>query len=66
VPQFHVPGRELGAPQKATVKVEVSPKGNNIRYIFTNLTNIRAKQLYEKGYCARGVMELRIMGCWAY
>lgn len=49
-----------GAPQKVTVKVEVSPKGTNIRYIVTNLTNIRAKQLYEKGYCARGAMELRI------
>lgn len=47
-------------PQKVVVKVEVSSMGTNIRYIVTNLTNIRAKELYEKGYCARGAMELRI------
>jgi len=46
--------------QKVVVKVEVSSMGTNIRYIVTNLTNIRAKELYEKGYCARGAMELRI------
>jgi len=47
-------------PQKVVVKVEVSAMGTNIRYIVTNLVQIRAKQLYEKGYCARGAMELRI------
>lgn len=47
-------------PQKVTVKVEVSSMGANIRYVVTNLANVRAKQLYEKGYCARGAMELRI------
>lgn len=47
-------------PQKVVVKVEVSSIGTNIRYIVTNLTKIRAKELYEKGYCARGAMELRI------
>jgi len=47
-------------PQKVVVKVEVSPKGTNIRYVVTNLLNIRSKELYEKGYCARGAMELRI------
>ena len=46
--------------QKVVVKVEVSSMGTNIRYIVTNLTKIRAKVLYEKGYCARGAMELRI------
>ena len=47
-------------PQKVVVKVEVSPMGTNIRYIVTNLTQIKSKELYEKGYCARGAMELRI------
>jgi len=47
-------------PQKVVVKVEVSTMGTNIRYIVTNLTNIKSKELYEKGYCARGAMELRI------
>ncbi len=47
-------------PQKVVVKVEVSEIGTNIRYIVTNLVQFRAKDLYEKGYCARGTMELRI------
>src|SRR4030042_145376 len=34
--------------------------GSNIRYIVTNLTDLRTRDLYEKGYCARGAMELRI------
>jgi hypothetical protein len=46
--------------QKVVVKVEVSSMGTNIRYVVTNLVQIRAKELYEKGYCARGAMELRI------
>lgn len=47
-------------PQKVIVKVEVSDKGTNIRYIVTNMTDYKSKNLYEKGYCARGAMELRI------
>ncbi|TRX66090.1 IS1380 family transposase [Carboxylicivirga sp. M1479] len=47
-------------PQKVVVKVEVSQLGTNIRYIVTNMTDFRTKDLYEKGYCARGAMELRI------
>jgi len=46
--------------QKVVVKVEVSAMGTNIRYIVTNLVDFKAKGLYEKGYCARGAMELRI------
>lgn len=47
-------------PQRVVVKVEVSVMGTNIRYIVSNLDKVRAKELYEKGYCARGAMELRI------
>lgn len=47
-------------PQKVVVKVEASAMGTNTRYIVSNLTQVRAKELYEKGYCARGAMELRI------
>ena len=47
-------------PQKVVVKVEVSDLGTNIRYIVTDLVHFRARDLYEKGYCARGAMELRI------
>ena len=46
--------------QRVIVKVEVSTMGTNIRYIVTSLTDFRTRDLYEKGYCARGSMELRI------
>ena len=46
--------------QRVIVKVEVSSMGTNIRYIVTNLNEFRTRDLYEKGYCARGSAELRI------
>ena len=46
--------------QKVIVKVEVSSMGKNIRYIVTDMRNYRARDIYEKGYCTRGNMELRI------
>lgn len=47
-------------PERVIVKVEVSGKGTNIRYIATDNTQYRAKSIYELGYCQRGAMELRI------
>lgn len=47
-------------PQRVIVKVEVSAKGTNIRYVVTDMRQVRAQSLYENGYCARGAMELRI------
>lgn len=46
--------------ERVIVKVEMSDKGLNIRYIATNLREFRTKKLYEIGYCSRGSMELRI------
>lgn len=46
--------------QRVVVKVEVSSMGTNVRYIVSNIRNIRTKALYENGYCARGAAELRI------
>ena len=46
--------------QRVIVKVEVTTMGTNIRYIVTSLRDYRTRDLYEKGYCARGSMELRI------
>jgi hypothetical protein len=46
--------------QRVVVKVEVNSMGTNTRYIVTDLIQYRTKALYEKGYCARGNMELRI------
>lgn len=47
-------------PERVIVKVEVSSKGLNIRYIVTDIGFIRTKALYENAYCARGQMELYI------
>lgn len=47
-------------PQRVVVKVEVSSQGKNIRYIVTDMRQYRTQDMYEKGYCARGNMELRI------
>lgn len=46
--------------QRVVVKVEANGMGTNIRYIISSLRNVRAKALYEQGYCARGAAELRI------
>lgn len=46
--------------QRVIVKVEATSMGTNIRYIVTNLNDFRTRDLYEKGYCARGSAELRI------
>jgi hypothetical protein len=46
--------------QRVIVKVEISSMGANIRYIVTDQYDYRTRDLYEKGYCARGSMELRI------
>ena len=53
-------------PQRVIVKVEVSSKGTNIRYIVTDIDFIRTKALYENAYCARGQMELYIKEHKAY
>jgi hypothetical protein len=46
--------------QRVIVKVEVSDKGVNTRYIVTDMFNAKAKALYEDVYCKRGSMELYI------
>ena len=47
-------------PQRVVVKVEANSFGTNIRYITSKLKVVRAKDLYEQGYCARGAAKLRI------
>lgn len=46
--------------ERVVVKVEVSSKGTNIRFIVSSFQTVRAKVLYQEGYCARGAAELRI------
>ncbi len=47
--------------QRVIVKIEVTSKGTNIRFIVTHLWEYRTKALYEQGYCGRGRMELNII-----
>lgn len=46
--------------QRVIAKIEVTAKGTNIRYIVTDMHEYRSSHVYEKAYCARGAMELRI------
>ena len=55
-----------GQPHRVVAKVEVSHMGTNVRFIASSLRNVKAKELYEKGYCARGAAELRIKDHKAY
>lgn len=63
VKRYHSFSYQAGSwakPQRVIVKVEVSSMGTNIRYIVTDMLDFRTRELYEKGYCARGAAELRI------
>jgi hypothetical protein len=63
VKRYHSFSYQAGSwqkPQRVIVKVEVSGMGTNIRYIVTDMMDFRTRDLYEKGYCARGAAELRI------
>ncbi|MFH1160306.1 MAG: transposase, partial [bacterium] len=57
---FDYAANSWSEPQRVIVKVDVSEKGTNIRYVVTDIRCIRTKSLYEQGYCAHGQMELYI------
>jgi hypothetical protein len=44
-------------PRRIISKVEVSDKGENIRFVVTNMKLSRRAYIYEKIYCGRGQME---------
>lgn len=46
--------------RRVVIKVEVSAKGVNVRFVVTDLEGAGAKTLYRKIYCARGKAELYI------
>lgn len=46
--------------QRVIAKIEYTDKGLNLRFVVTDLREFRTQQLYEKGYCGRGRMELNI------
>ena len=43
--------------RRVICKVEVSEKGDNIRFVVTNLQHSRKSDIYERVYCGRGQME---------
>jgi len=46
--------------RKVVVKVEMSERGLNVRFISTDMFQAKARNLYEDIYCGRGNMELMI------
>lgn len=44
-------------PRRVVIKVEVTEKGTNTRFIVTDLVRAPAQRLYQRVYCARGQME---------
>ena len=46
--------------RRVVVKVEISERGLNVRFISTEMKEAKAKSLYEDIYCGRGKMELMI------
>lgn len=46
--------------RRVIVKIEISAKGKNVRFIVTDMENAKATVLYKEIYCARGEDELYI------
>jgi hypothetical protein len=46
--------------RRVVIKVEISPKGQSVRFIVTDMEQAKAKALYQDIYCGRGTAELYI------
>jgi hypothetical protein len=60
---FHSFSYQAGSwskPRRVVVKVEVTAKGKNVRFIVTDMEQAKATVLYKQIYCARGADELYI------
>ena len=55
--EFLYQAQTWSKPRRIICKVEVSEKGENIRFIVTNIKLSRRAYIYEKIYCGRGQME---------
>lgn len=63
VTRFHSTRYQAGTwsrPRRVVIKVEVSLKGVNTRFVVTDLEQAGAKVIYRQFYCARGQMENEI------
>ena len=55
--EFAYQAESWSKPRRTICKVEVSEKGENIRFIVTNMQLSRKAYIYETIYCGRGQME---------
>ena len=55
--QFDYQARTWAQPLRVVAKVEVSPLGDNVRFVVTNCRTGRPSFLYGQGYAGRGAME---------
>lgn len=55
--EFYYKASSWKIPHRVIAKVEMSSKGQNIRFVVTNFINVDAKSLYENTYCKRGNCE---------
>jgi len=55
--EFFYQAQSWSESRRIICKVEVSEKGENLRFIVTNLHQCRKAYLYEAVYCGRGQME---------
>ena len=55
--EFLYQAKTWSKPRRIICKVELSEKGENIRFIVTNLQLSRTAYIYETIYCGRGQME---------
>ena len=58
--EFSYQAASWSAPRRVIVKAEYNDKGENIRFIVTNLKHNRRRFIYQTIYCNRGKMELFI------
>jgi hypothetical protein len=55
--EFFYQAETWSKPRRVICKIEVSEKGEHIRFIVTNLQHSRKAYIYETIYCGRGQME---------
>jgi hypothetical protein len=57
---FEYKAKSWGKERKIVGKVEITKRGENLRYIVSNIEDAQPQQLYDVIYCARGNMENNI------
>jgi len=58
--EFYYKTNSWSSTQRVICKAEYNDKGQNVRFIVTNLKNNNRRMIYQTIYCGRGAMELMI------